>query len=71
MYDGSSDLAVCWECDVEITDCVMVQCAIRAWVLGEGQTAARLLGCVPNLQINYTTFESNNNTNGLSSIETS
>ena len=71
MYDDSADLAVCWECDVEIADCVVVQCAICAWVLGEGQTAAGLLGCVPNLPINYTTYESNNNTDGLSSAETS
>lgn len=53
-----TNLAVSWECDVEVADCVVVKCAIRASFLHERQTAAGLLGCIPNLQINYTIIES-------------
>jgi len=53
-----TNLAVSWECDVEVADCVVVKCAICASFPRERQPAARLLGCIPNLKINETIIES-------------
>lgn len=68
--DDCANLAVCWERDVEVADCVVVERAIGARFLCEGQPATGLLGCISNLRFNYTITEANNNSHGLSYIET-
>jgi hypothetical protein len=50
-----SYLAVGGQRDVQVADCLVGKTTVGAGLLGEGQSATRLLGAVTNLSINQST----------------